>query len=77
MAWNPEQVNSYAWVTKTASEHGGVESYLNDIKREAFEQGRQKGIKETVTTIIATVGSIFILKLLKEIYCKIKKNIQL
>ncbi len=32
MAWNPNEKGSWAWFTKEASEHGGVEPYINDIE---------------------------------------------
>ena len=31
MAWNPNEPGNYAWLTKQASEHGGVNPYLSDI----------------------------------------------
>lgn len=46
MAWDPNEENSWAWFTKQASEHGGVEQYINDIENNGIEIGRQEMHKE-------------------------------
>ena len=35
MAWDTYEENSFAWLTRIASEHGGVEQFINDIVNEA------------------------------------------
>ena len=60
MAWNPNDEYSYAWFTKVASEHGGVEPYINDIEEnaraEGFEEGREEAHKEDMRLFVIAVG---------------------
>ncbi len=72
MAWDPNEKGSWAWLTKEASEHGGVKSYINDIEENARAEAHDADMK-IMTLIIA--GAIGIGALGKTAYDKIKQKI--
>lgn len=36
MAWNANEKGNPAWLTKQASEHGGVDNFINDIYNKGY-----------------------------------------
>lgn len=60
MAWNPNEEGNPAWLTKQASEHGGVENYINNIYEEGYQEGHQdgesKGFLEGIITMAIADG---------------------
>lgn len=56
MAWNPDKKGNPAWLTKQASEHGGVDNYINDIRNEGYQEGHDQGVIEG----IIITGVIFV-----------------
>lgn len=36
MAWDANEKGNYAYLTKTASEHGGVDNFIDDIHNEGY-----------------------------------------
>lgn len=72
MAWDPNEKGSWAWFTKEASEHGGVEPYINDIEENARAEAHDADMK--LLPLIVT-GAIGIGALGKTAYDKIKQKI--
>lgn len=60
MAWNPNEKNSWAWLTKQASEHGGVEKYIDDILKYGIEIGQNKTSKEYLMKFLLVVPILLI-----------------
>ena len=58
MAWNANEKGNPAWLTKTASEHGGVDQFIDDIKNEGFQDGHEKGMVygSAVTLAVVVLG---------------------
>lgn len=44
MAWNVNEKGNPAWLTKQASEHGGVDNFIDDIHNEGYQQGHERGM---------------------------------
>lgn len=57
MAWDPNKKGNYANLTKTASEHGGVDNFINDIHNEGYHEGWERGLFEGagVATVAITI----------------------
>ena len=72
MAWNPNEKCSWAWFTKEASEHGGVEPYINDIEENARAEAHDADMK-LLPFIVA--GAIGVGALGTTAYDKIKQKI--
>lgn len=51
MKWDPNEMFSWAWFTKTAKEHGGVEEYINDIEENSYAEGYDDGASSVVALI--------------------------
>ena len=56
MAWNPDEKGNPAWLTKQASEHGGVDNYIDDIRNEGYQEGHGKGVIEGVGIATVLIG---------------------
>lgn len=72
MAWDPNEKGSWAWFTKEASNHGGVESYINDIEENARAETREEYLQWLPWIITGAIG---IGALGKTAYDKVKKKI--
>ena len=72
MAWNPNEPGNYAWLTKQASEHGGVNPYLSDIVDNARYETHQEDLK-MFTCIAPMLVGVGILG--KTAYDKIRQTI--
>ena len=59
MAWNPNEEGNYAWLTKTASEHGGVDGFIDDIHEEGYQEGKENGIFIGASLATAAIGVLF------------------
>lgn len=72
MAWDPNEKGSWAWITKEASEHGGVESFINDIEKNARAEAHDADMK-----LLLLIGSLCIGLgiLVKTEYDKVKQII--
>ena len=44
MAWDPNVKGNPAWLTKQASEHGGVDNFIDDIRNEGYQEGNEHGM---------------------------------
>ena len=58
MAWDANEKGNYANLTKTASEHGGVDNFITDIHNEGYQEGHERGLLEGAggaTVVIAAV----------------------
>lgn len=58
MAWDANEKGNYANLTKTASEHGGVDNFIADIHDEGYQEGHERGLLEGAggaTVVIAAV----------------------
>ena len=56
MAWDANEKGNYAYLTKTASEHGGVDNFIDDIYDEGYQEGHEHGMIEgagVATVVIA------------------------
>ena len=38
MAWDANEKGNYAYLTKTASEHGGVDNFIDDIHNGGYQE---------------------------------------
>lgn len=56
MAWDSNEKGNYAWFTKQASEHGGVNSFIDDIYNEGYQEGHESGIVKGIG--VATIGMV-------------------
>ena len=58
MVWDANEKGNYAYLTKTASEHGGVDNFIDDIHNEGYQEGHEHGMIEGagVATIVITVA---------------------
>lgn len=56
MAWNPNEKGSWAWLTKEASEHGGVEPYVNDIEENARAEAHDADMKLLPFIVAGAIG---------------------
>lgn len=56
MAWDPNVKGNPAWLTKQASEHGGVDNFIDDIHNEGYQEGHGRGMIDGagVTTVAIT-----------------------
>ena len=46
MAWDPNEKGSWAWLTKEASEQGGVNQLIDGIHDGGYQEGHDKGMIE-------------------------------
>lgn len=78
MAWDPNKEDNYAWLSTQASKHGGVNSYINDIKASAKAEGIHQGHKDVLQWLplimSAPVVIWWLVKTGYDRYDKIKKN---
>ena len=44
--WDANEKGNYANLTKTASEHGGVDNFIADIHDEGYQKGHERGLLE-------------------------------
>lgn len=58
MAWDANEKGNYAYLTKTASEHGGVDNFIDDIHDEGYQEGHEHGMIEGagVATVVIAAG---------------------
>ena len=61
MAWDANEKGNYAYLTKTASEHGGVDNFIDDIHNEGYQEGHEHGMIEgagaATVVIAAAIGA--------------------
>ena len=57
MAWDPNEPGNPAWMSKQASEHGGVENYLKNIEDNAKAEQKEKDM-EIIKWVIG--GALFV-----------------
>ena len=61
MAWDANEKGNYAYLTKTASEHGGVDNFIDDIHNEGYQEGHEHGMFEgagaATVLIVAAIGA--------------------
>ncbi|MBR5682414.1 MAG: hypothetical protein IKW96_03905 [Ruminococcus sp.] len=57
MAWDANEKGNPAWLTKQASEHGGVDNFIDDIHNEGYQEGHERGmiVGAGVATVVITV----------------------
>ena len=73
MAWDPNDENSYAGLTKKASEYGGVESFINSIEENAKLEAHIEDLKKFSISIPIALILVF---LGKSAYDKLKQKYQ-
>lgn len=60
MAWDANEKGNYAYLTKAASEHGGVDNFIDDIHNEGYQEGHEHGMIEgagaAAGVIVAVIG---------------------
>ncbi len=56
MAWDANEKGNHAWLAKTASEHGGVNNFIDDIRSEGYQEGHEHGMVKGagVATVVIT-----------------------
>ncbi|WP_295094489.1 hypothetical protein [Ruminococcus sp.] len=56
MAWDANEKGNYANLTKTASEHGGVDQFIDDIHNEGYQEGHERGMIDGagIATVVIT-----------------------
>ncbi len=68
MAWDANEKGNYAYLTKTANEHGGVDNFIDDIHNEGYQEGREHGMIEgagaTTVVIAAAIGAYEVIRYL-------------
>lgn len=61
MAWDANEKGNYANLTKTASEHCGVDNFIDDIHNEGYQEGQEHGMIEgagaATVVIAAAIGT--------------------
>lgn len=56
MAWNANEPGNPAWLTKTASEHGGVDQFIDDIRSEGYQEGHDQGVVDGASGATFLIG---------------------
>ena len=58
MAWNANEPGNPAWLTKTASEHGGVDQFIDDIRSEGYQDGHDQGVVDGASGVAILIGGL-------------------
>ena len=59
MAWDANLKGNPAWLTKTASEHGGVDNFIDDIHNEGYQDGHEQGVIDGVGITVAAIAALY------------------
>lgn len=59
MAWDANVKGNPAWLTKTASEHGGVDNFIDDIHNEGYQEGHEQGMIDGVGITVAAIAALY------------------
>jgi len=46
MAWDPNKKGNPAWLVTQASKHGGVDQFIDDIRKAGYQKGHEQGFAE-------------------------------
>lgn len=56
MAWDANEKGNPAWLTKQASEHGGVDNFIDDIHDDGYQKGHCRGMIEGAGAAAIIIG---------------------
>lgn len=59
MAWDANVKGNPAWLTKTASEHGGVDNFINNIHNEGYQEGHEQGMIDGAGITVAAIAALY------------------
>ena len=59
MAWDANIKGNPAWLTKTASEHGGVDNFIDDIHNKGYQEGHEQGMIDGAGITVAAIAALY------------------